>query len=74
MAGDLSPERCAAALAYFLANMGMIDTPGGAEWIGRRLTPSSLIWKFRAAEVEVSGMTDQRVSDLFDYSGHEETT
>jgi len=65
------PVRQAAALAYFLASMGLIDTPGGAEWIGRRWSPEDLNKRFAAAQEEVGEKPHQRILDLFDYSGHD---
>ena len=48
-------EQQAAQLAFFLANMGVIDTAGGAEWFGRGWTQEDLLKAFDEAGREAAG-------------------
>lgn len=52
-----NPNQAAAQLAYFLSNMGFIDTPGGAEWWQCRMkgwTPETLLDAYNRAGKEVA--------------------
>ena len=61
---EAQPEKQAARLAYFLANMGLIDTPGGAEWFGRKWSQSELLHAWIEAGTEAK---NKNTAFLWDY-------